>query len=61
MEARRFSRLAGAVFAAIALAHLVRLATGASVTVLGAELPLWVNAVAAVVGGGLAWLGLTAR
>ena len=58
MDATRYARLAGAVFAIIAVLQLARAVMGWSVSLEGAAIPVWASWVAAVVAGALAWLGL---
>jgi hypothetical protein len=60
MNASSYARLAGAIFAVVALLQLARALAGWPVTVGGMTLPLWPSWVAVVVAGALAWLGLTA-
>jgi NAD/NADP transhydrogenase beta subunit len=61
MNASSYARLAGAVFAVIALLQLARALAGWPViTVGGATMPVWPSWIAFVVAGALAWLGLTA-
>ena len=61
MNASNYARLAGAVFAVIAVFQLARAAMGWSVSFDGTAIPVWASWVAAVVAGALAWLGLTAK
>ena len=60
MSARDYSRLAGLIFAIVALLQLVRAASGWPITV-GAtsSIPLWASWVACVVAAVLAWLGFS--
>ena len=52
----------GAVFAAVAVAHLVRLATGFEIIVGGAILPMWVSFLGALIAALLAvWMVFAAR
>ena len=60
MNASSYARLAGAIFAVIALLQLARAVAGWPVTVGGMTMPVWPSWVACVVAGALAWLGLTA-
>ena len=48
--------LAIAIFTLVALAHLLRLLTGAEITLNGAVVPQWVSALGIVVPAGIAWL-----
>ena len=61
MDAITYARLAGAVFALVAILQVARAAMGWSVSLEGAVIPVWASWVAAVVAGALAWLGLTAK
>ena len=50
-------RVAGAIFGLVALAQLLRLITRVEVLVANHPLPLWPNAIALLIAGGLsAWL-----
>jgi hypothetical protein len=49
-----FTTLAVALFAFIAVAHLVRLFTGFAVVVAGSAIPTWVSLPGLIVAGGLA-------
>jgi len=59
MNATSYARLAGAVFAVIALLQLARAIGGWSVAFEGAVIPVWASWIACVVAGALAWLGFT--
>ena len=48
-------RVAGAIFALVCLVQLLRLVTGIDILVAGYAVPLWPNAVAAMVAGGLSF------
>jgi hypothetical protein len=56
----KFSRLAGVIFAIIALLQLLRAITGFEIVVGGEVMPVWPSWVAAIVAGFLAYLGVTA-
>jgi hypothetical protein len=56
-----FARLAGAVFAIVALLQLMRALAGWPITVGRKEVPLWASWMACVIAGLLAWFGLTAH
>jgi len=60
MTAYRFSRLAAAIFAIIALLQLLRAFTGFEIAVGGEIIPVWPSWIAAIVAGFLAYLGVTA-
>lgn len=52
-------RVAGVIFALVCLVQLLRLMTGVEVLVAGHEVPLWPNAIAFLVAGGLSyWMWL---
>ena len=60
MNATSYARLAGAVFAVVALLQLARALAGWSVAFEGTAIPVWASWIACVVAGALAWLGFTA-
>jgi hypothetical protein len=60
MEAKNYSRLAGAVFALIGLLQLARAGLGWEVTLNGLTIPIWASWIAGAVGLVLAWLGFAA-
>jgi len=60
MDLRTFSVTAGAIFALIALVHLVRIYLGWSIVIDSWSIPIWVSWIGFVVAGGLAYLGLRA-
>ncbi len=52
----------GAVFAAVAVAHVVRLTTGFGIVVDGVILPVWVSFLGALIAALLAiWMAVAAR
>jgi hypothetical protein len=52
MNPKNFAlRIAGTLFGAVAILHLLRIITGASVLIDGWELPVWVNWMGLLVGG----------
>lgn len=59
MDPSGYSRLAGAIFAIVAVLQLVRAVRGWPVTVAGTEIPIWASWVALVIAGLLSWVGLT--
>ena len=61
MNASSYARLAGAIFAVIALLQLARAVAGWPVTVGDVTMPVWPSWVAFAVTSALAWLGFTAR
>ena len=60
MSATSYSRLAGAIFALVAILQLARSLSGWPITIGNITIPLWASWVACVVAAGLAWFGLTA-
>jgi hypothetical protein len=60
MDLRTFSVTAGAIFALIALVHLVRIYLGWSIVIDNWSIPIWISWIGFVVAGGLAYLGLRA-
>ena len=60
MRTTSFSRLAGIIFAAVALLQLARAAAGWEININGMSVPVMASWVATAVAGVLAWLGLTA-
>ena len=61
MNAPRYARLAGAIFAVISLLQLARAVAGWPVTVGDVTMPVWPSWAAYAIAGALAWLGFTAR
>jgi hypothetical protein len=59
MDQRTFSIVAGVIFAAVALLHLVRIYMGWPVMIGGWSVPMWVSWIGLIVAGGLAIFGLT--
>ncbi len=57
MRHRTYLLTVGVVFSLIALAHLLRLALGATVVVEGFAVPMWMSVLAALVMGFLAFEG----
>jgi hypothetical protein len=51
---RPFTSLAAIIFAVVALVHLLRLAYGWAVTIVGADVPRWTSVVGLVIAGVLA-------
>ena len=57
MSQKTFLRVATAIFALVAIGHLLRIALGASVTIQGVLIPMWVSWIALVFTGFLAYEG----
>jgi hypothetical protein len=51
-----FTTLAALILALAGLVHLVRLFTGFSLEIAGHQIPLWANAIGAVIALGVAWM-----
>lgn len=51
-----FTTFAFAILIAAGLVHLLRLITGFSLEIAGHAIPLWANAIGAVVALGVAWM-----
>ena len=60
MSGVNYSRLAGVVFAIVALLQLARAVAGWPITIGDIVVPVWASYIACVVAGALAWLGFTA-
>jgi hypothetical protein len=58
MDEKRFSLVAGIIFALVALLHLVRIFMEWPVLIGHWSIPMWASWIALVVAGGLALLGL---
>ncbi len=61
MSKDAFSRLAGAIFLAVAVVHALRLVFKWQVIVAGWQVPLWLSVVAFVIAAYLAYEGLQTR
>jgi hypothetical protein len=61
MSKDAFSRLAGAIFLVVAVVHALRLVFKWQVIVAAWQVPMWVSAVAFVIGVYLAYQGLQIR
>ncbi len=57
MNQKQYSLITAAIFAILALAHLVRVTLDWSVTIGGWSAPMWLSWLAAVVAGALAFYG----
>ena len=51
-----FTAIASIVFVLVAVAHLLRLLSGAEIVLNGRMLPMWVSAIVPVLSAGLAWM-----
>ena len=60
MTTQTFSRLAGVIFAIVAIAQLARAIMGLEINVAATAIPVWPSWIAFAVAGALAWLGFTA-
>jgi hypothetical protein len=58
MSQKTFSLVAGVFFMLIAVAHVLRIAYGASVVVQNTSIPMWASVIAVVVAGYLAYEGI---
>lgn len=58
MTEKTFASLAGAIFALVALFHLVRIMMGWSVVIGGCSIPMWASWIGFAVSAGLAYFGL---
>ncbi len=60
MQQKQFSTVAGAIFAVVALAHLLRIAMGWMVMIGDWMVPLWLSWIAVIGAGGLSYFGFRA-
>ncbi len=60
MTTQTYSRLAAAIFAIVAVLHLIRVLKGAEATLDGVMIPVEASWVGLLIAGTLAWLGFTA-
>jgi hypothetical protein len=61
MDPVSYSRLAGAIFAIVAILQLVRALAGWPLTIAGTAIPVWASWVAFVIAAVLAWIGIAAQ
>ena len=61
MNAQTYSRLAGTIFAIVAILHLIRALKGTEMTLDGTTIPVEASWIALLISGTLAWFGFTAR
>ncbi len=59
MDQKTFSMVAGAIFAIVALLHLLRIFMGWPVSIGSWMVPMWLSWIALVVAGGLSYFGLS--
>jgi hypothetical protein len=58
MDQKRFNMVAGAIFAAVALLHALRILMAWPVVIGGWTVPMWVSGIGLVVAGGLTYFAL---
>jgi hypothetical protein len=58
MDQKTFDGVAGAIFAVVALAHLLRIVMGWPVVIGGWDVPMWVSWVGLLGAGGLSYFAL---
>ena len=58
MDQKRFNMVAGAIFAAVALLHALRLLMGWPVVIGGWTVPMWLSGIGLVIAGGLSYVAL---
>lgn len=61
MNDRLFHLIAGAIFALVALLHVLRISMGWAVVVGGWNAPMWLSWIGLVVAGGLAYFALSLK
>ena len=61
MDLVTYARIAGAIFAIVAILQLLRALAGWPVTIGRTPIPVWVSWIAFVIAAVLAWIGITAR
>lgn len=61
MKAHTFFTFASIVFLIVAIAHLLRVMMGFSFVIAGWPVPLWINTLAFLLAGSLAYFGLKLR
>jgi len=59
MDLKRYLMMAGAIFVAVALAHLVRALMDWPIVIAGWIVPTWLSWLAFVIAGALGYLGLS--
>jgi hypothetical protein len=58
MDQKQFSLVAGAIFAVVAVVHLLRIYLGWPVVIDNWLAPMWVSWIGVIIAGGLSYLGL---
>ena len=58
MSIKNYTLISGALFAIVALAHVLRLLQGWEIVVAGWTVPMWVSVIGLIVTGLLAFFGL---
>ena len=59
MDQKTFDIVGGAIFAAVALAHILRILMGWPAMIGGWTVPMWVSWIGLAVAGGLSYFGLS--
>ena len=59
MDQKTFTIVAGAIFAVVALLHVLRILMGWPAMIGGWTVPMWVSWIGLVVAGGLSYFGLS--
>ena len=59
MDQKTFDIVAGAIFAAVALGHLLRILMGWPAMIGGWTVPMWISWIGFAVAGGLSYFGLS--
>ena len=59
MDQKTFTIVAGALFAVVALLHVLRIFMGWPAVIGGWTMPMWVSWIGVVVAGGLSYFGLS--
>ena len=59
MDQKTFTIIASAIFAAVALLHLLRILFGWPAMIGGWTVPMWVSWIGLVVAGGLSYFGIS--
>jgi hypothetical protein len=59
MDRKQYLMVAGAIFAVVALAHLLRAVMNWPIVIAGWIVPMWLSWLGFVIAGALSWFGLT--